>query len=209
MGIKGYQPSRPRLSRPLPPRWALQPASALHTFCMWQACEATNLTCIPFPTPPGAQQGGEDIRSVCTTWLLTLQVGKLRQAAAYSPEALQGCLPRTVLCRPLFRRFILFFPVSAFPQTGAKKAATFGGRAASEPTRWIPNTFPQGAPPGPACDPGPPAQYLFFKPPCSTGIRIFRPACSVPGAGISGTGNVNVVKWPLLKWSSPCSVCGP
>lgn len=117
-------------------------------------------------------------------------------------------LHHTIVCPLLFRLFILSFP--AFPQTGAEKAATIGGRTASEPTRWSPHTLPQGAPPGAAQDPGPPTQRLFFefqRPPCETGVRLFRPACRGPGPGISGTGNVNVT-WPLLKGSSPCSICG-
>lgn len=108
---------------------------------------------------------------------------------------------------------LLSFPITAFPKIGAKKAATVGGRAASEPPRWSLDAFPQRAQLGAACNSGPPAQHLFLKPtrpPRSTGIRVFRPACCLPSPGISGTGNVTIasglcssgiIVQPL--WASP------
>lgn len=127
-------------------------------------------------------------------------------------ESLSSRLHCTTISPLLFRPFILSFPVSAFLKNGAKKAATVGGQAASEPARWDPHIFPQGAPLGATHDPRPPAQHLFLKPkgpPCSPGIRVFRPACRLPGTGISGTGNGNVAAWPLLKGHHRAASVGP
>uniref|UniRef100_A0A3Q2HEJ7 DNA-3-methyladenine glycosylase n=1 Tax=Equus caballus TaxID=9796 RepID=A0A3Q2HEJ7_HORSE len=135
----------------------------------------------PAPPPGPARFRGRLQGGLSSRWAL-LPVGS---APGWAP-CRAGCSPRAPAEPPDARAR----RGAAFPKIGAKKAATVGGRAASEPPRWSLDAFPQRAQLGAACNSGPPAQHLFLKPtrpPRSTGIRVFRPACCLPSPGISGT----------------------
>lgn len=178
-GNKGTdRPACPRLRCPLCPPQAWQPvATRLRISCAW--IRMATLTLPPTACPHSAGLSGAQPGPSTSGMAFCLHLATTHEVAArpcFAAEAgSQTWSLNSSLTAPqnLLRVFTLSLPITAFPKTGAKKAATVGGSTAAEHNRRSPDAFRRGALLGAAGNPGPPVQHLFFKPQkplCTTGI---------------------------------------